>query len=139
MLMRSLALLASAVLVTQACGAHRAFTGSFEGTGRACSGTLTVEARSLSWLTPFSKCRKVPYETIDQSVSGHQQQYAFQLKQHAHDCLYTVLYLAHQNDANMDIHWNVIGYATMRDYEADKQQGYKAASPSDLSCYLVTR
>lgn len=134
-----LVLILNLLLVFLASAKAQTFTGAFEGTGRACSGSLVVEAKSISWMTPFSKCRKVAYEVLDQGGGGNKQYYAFQLKQQQRGCLYSVLYLTHEEAANMDINWNVIGYASLKQYEADKQKGFETVPGSSLSCYLVTR
>ena len=114
-----------------------AFTGVFDGTGRACSGQLFVRQKTITWLSSFSKCRGIPYTTVEQKSEGNQRGYTFLLKEKQRGCLYQVLYLTHDNVADMGIDWNVIGYASMQDYDADKLKGFKAEGENDLSCYLV--
>jgi hypothetical protein len=41
-------------------------TGRFEGTGRACYGTLSIQPKTISWLTPFSQCKSMSYALISQ-------------------------------------------------------------------------
>lgn len=115
------------------------FTGTFSGTGRACAGLLHVQNKTLTWQTPFSQCRKMAYEVIEQSQQGNERRPVFQLRQSNKQCLYEVLYLYHRDTTNPDINGHVIGYKTRADYTADKQDGYKANSPDTLSCYLVTQ
>ncbi len=115
-----------------------AFTGVFDGTGRACSGQLFVRQKTITWLSSFSKCRGIPYTTVEQKSEGNQRGYTFLLKEKQRGCLYQVLYLTHHDNANMDIFWEVLGYTTMQEFEADKQKGFKAESEDELSCPLIT-
>jgi len=136
--------LAGAALIVslwQATGsaAEPPFTGTFEGTGRACYGGLYVRTKTISWSTPFSACKRVPYEVLERSEKGNERRFTFRLKSSSKACRYGVLYLYHGASANADIDWHVIGYATFEDYKADQQNGFKADSPQALSCSLVTR
>ena len=45
-------------------------TGTFVGTGRACSGRLVVQAKTVSWVTAFSRCESLPYDVIEQSTEA---------------------------------------------------------------------
>jgi len=100
---------------------------------------LYIRTKTVSWLTPFSQCRKVPYEVIERNQKGDERRFAFHLKQRNQACLFDVLYLYHSDTPNPDIGWHVIGYATQEEYQADKQDGYTANSPRSQSCSLVTR
>lgn len=133
--------LSAALAAPALCGGgeERPFTGAFQGTGRACYGGLFVRTKTLSWLTPFSQCQKLPYETIDRKEQGRQRQFAFRLKQRTKACQYEVLYLYHGDSPDPDIDWHVIGYSSLAEYEADRQNGFKADSPNALACALVTR
>src|SRR5262245_31405462 len=42
-------------------GAGPAFTGTFRGTGRACTGALFVRTKTLEWNTTYSRCQS-PYK-----------------------------------------------------------------------------
>lgn len=129
------------VLLAAVAGAPAAaappFTGAFSGTGRSCYGRLYVKTRTISWLTPFSQCQSVPYRTILQQQRGHERALAFQLERRPKGCRYRVLYLHHADDPDPTIRWEVIGYASLDDFRADQARGFKAESPSAMSCYLV--
>jgi hypothetical protein len=139
----TLQLLKTSVLVCFAASSMRAtdapFTGSFEGTGRACYGGLYIRTRTISWVTPFSRCERMPYQLLEHSENGTQQEFAFQFKRPAKSCRFSVLYLYHGNTANLGRDWHVIGYASLQDYEGDKRNGFKADNPASQSCWLVSR
>ncbi len=119
--------------------AERPFTGAFEGTGRACAGTLSVRPKTISWTTPFSTCRNLAYEVVEHSEKGNERRVTLHMKPGGKSCLYSVLYLYHGDSADNDIDWHVIGYRSFDEYKADQQNGFKADSPDALSCSLVTR
>ncbi len=133
------ALLAAVLLLSPMYATDPVFTGAFEGTGRACYGSLSIRTRTISWLTPFSQCQKMLYEVIEREQKGNQRQFTFQLKQHSKECRFEVLYLYHPDTPNPDTDWHVIGYSSVQDYHADKQNGYKGDAPGSQSCSLVTR
>lgn len=132
-------LLSILLFVSTSLAAEAPFTSAFQGTGRACYGGLYVRTKTISWLTSFSRCQKVPYEMLERQENGHDRRFTFRLKQHPKGCRFEVLYLYHRDIPNPDIDWHVIGYASLTDYRADKQDGFKANSPNAQACSLVAR
>jgi hypothetical protein len=132
-------LLLASLLTAIAASAGPPLTGIFQGTGRACYGTLSVKAGTISWITPFSQCRKTQYEVIEQREDGNRREAAFHLKQRSKGCLFEVLYLFHPDTPDPKIDWHVIGYGSLEDYQSGKQNGYKADSPRSQSCWLTAR
>jgi hypothetical protein len=131
--------IATVLAVSGAFAVDSPFTGAFLGTGRSCYGGLYIRTKTISWLTPFSQCQRVPYEVIDRREKGNQRAFVFHLKQHAKSCGFDVLYLHHPDTPNLDIDWEIIGYVSLESYETDKKNGYKATLPNSMSCSLVTR
>lgn len=116
-----------------------AFTGVFSGTGRACQGSLAIRKKTISWVTPFSQCKNLPYEVLEQGNGKAGDFFTFRLKGTGSSCRYTVLHLTHEKNANGDIGWNVIGYLSQQSYAKDKEKGFKAEEQEALSCYLTTK
>lgn len=58
--------------------------GTFVGTGRACSGKLVVQAKTISWMTSFSRCESLPYDVIEQFTDAETSRYSFKFKRHPH-------------------------------------------------------
>lgn len=129
-------LMAVVLMASSVSGESSPFTGTFKGTGRACSGGLYVRSQTISWVTTFSRCQRVPYEAVERSEKGNQREFVFRLKAHKKMCAFNVLYLHHPNTPDMALDWEVIGYASVAQYEADKRNGFKTALPNSLSCPL---
>src|SRR6266849_3346311 len=127
-------LLTPVLLASPVFAADSPFTGAFEGTGRAGYGSLYIRTKTISWMTPFSQCQKIPYDVIERLRKGNQREFVFHLKQHTKSCRFDVLYLHHPDTPNLDIDWGIIGYVSRETYESDKKNGYKAPLPSSLSC-----
>lgn len=53
-----------------AVAAEKAFTGVFEGTGRACPGALFVRARTIEWNSSFSICKPTSYEILEKKLDN---------------------------------------------------------------------
>jgi hypothetical protein len=135
--------IAAALILSTVCAASPVastprFTGAFSGTGRACYGRLYVRTKTISWLTTFSQCQKVPYGVLEQHENGNERRFAFQLERRSKGCRFAVIYLYHRDNPDQDMDWQVIGYESIEDYRADQAQGFKADAPTALSCYLVT-
>jgi hypothetical protein len=110
--------------------------GRFMGSGRACYGPLTVGTKTISWLTPFSQCKSVPYALIERDVHGDVSRVTYRLKTNAGSCRYTVLSLTHKGGA-AHTGWDVTGYGSEQSYQDDKASGYQAKSEDIMSCYLI--
>lgn len=113
------------------------FTGSFSGTGRACYGQLLVRTETISWLTPFSRCRRVPYRIVDDEQHGHARDLTFALARRPEGCRYGVIHLRHRDEPDPAIGWEAFGYATLDDYRQDRARGFTAASETSIACYLI--
>jgi hypothetical protein len=111
------------------------FFGRFQGTGRACYGTLAVTAKTISWQTPFSQCKSMPYELIERASREGKMRMTYRLKPGA-SCRYTVLTLTHSGTID-DTGWEVTAYGSETSYQTDKSSGYKTRSEDMLSCRLV--
>lgn len=111
-------------------------TGRFQGTGRACYGTLTVQAKTISWLTSFSQCKSTPYRLVSQEKHNGQTRMTYRLTSSPANCRFAVLSLTHAGPAE-NTGWEVSGYGSEQSYLADKSSGYKAKTEDMMSCYLV--
>jgi hypothetical protein len=132
------AVVSLALVATADGGTEPPFTGAFSGTGRSCYGRLFVRTRTISWLTPFSQCQQVPYRLVEQERRGNERRLTFELERRPRRCRYGVIHLRHRDTPEQDIGWEVIGYASLDDYRADEARGFKADSPTAMSCSLVT-
>jgi hypothetical protein len=111
-------------------GGNGVFTGTFEGSGRACYGKLVIRPEAISWNTPFSSCRDLPYEIIDQKIRGSDRRITYLLKKRNKECLFSVISL-HQGDSpEPDLGWEATGYLSVDDFKAD-------STANSTSCPLV--
>jgi hypothetical protein len=110
--------------------------GRFQGSGRACDGTLEVRTKSISWLTTFSQCKAMPYALIERHEQGGETRITYRLKSRASSCRYAILSLTHKGLAE-DTGWDVTGYGSEQSYQADKTSGYQAKAEDMMSCYLT--
>ncbi|GAB2879156.1 hypothetical protein GCM10027277_55510 [Pseudoduganella ginsengisoli] len=111
--------------------------GTFAGTGRACFGKLVVHAKTISWLTTFSRCESLPYELIEQTTDADIDRYSFKFTRHSPQCRYRYITVTHRGASGADIGWGVIGYGSEQSHLADKANGYTANAPNAMACYLV--
>lgn len=112
-------------------------TGTFTGTGRACSGQLVVQVKTISWVTSFSRCESLPYEIIEQTTDAETFRYSLKFKRHPPQCRYRYITVTHKGGSGEGIGWGVIGYGSEQSYLADKVNGYAANAEDTMSCYLV--
>lgn len=113
-----------------------AFTGHFQGTGRACYGTLAIQAHTISWVTPFSQCKSVPYQLIDRNAQKGWTRMIYRLDRQTGSCRYAILALAHTGPA-ADTGWEATGYASEQSYQSDKSSHYQTRRQDMMSCYLT--
>jgi hypothetical protein len=111
-------------------GGDGAFTGTFEGSGRACYGNLVIKPKTISWKTPFSSCGDVPYEIIEQKSQGSEQRIIYLLKKRNKECLFSVISLHHGDSPRPDLDWEATGYLSLDDFKAD-------SIANSTSCPLV--
>lgn len=124
------------VAATAAQAKDSPFTGHFQGTGRACYGTLSVQAKTISWTTPFSQCTSISYELVERSKQDGQTTITYRFKSHPGSCRYTILALTHHGAADAT-GWEVTGYGSEKSYRTDKSNAYKARAEDMMSCPLV--
>jgi hypothetical protein len=102
--------------------------GLYEGTGRACGGTLRISRNDLTWRSPFSQCSG-PTVLIDRQSKGEATRWAYRLGKPHKQCLYKVVVIEQVETPDAGP-WNVIGYPSLDAYKAD-------AADARLGCYLV--
>jgi len=122
--------------LTTARAETSSFTGRFQGTGRTCYGTLAVQAKTISWLTPFSGCRPVRYQIIEHDAQNEQMKTVYRLEPGATSCRYAILILTHSGTST-DSGWEVTGYGSEQSYRTGKSSDYKTSSEDMMSCPLV--
>lgn len=125
--MRGRAAFAWAALLLSAA-ASAAVTGSFEGSGRACSGRLVVTATAAAWVTPQGRCKRGGYEVLEEGRNPPRA--VFRLKLAGRACRTPVVVLRQHAAGDPDTGWEVIGYPSVAAFRADDDA-------SALSCALV--
>lgn len=135
--MKLAAAVISAAISLGAAASAQPFTGRFNGTGRACYGTLAVHVKTISWLTSFSQCQALPVELIERDENGGTLRLTYQFTRGASSCRFGVVSLMHNNSSDMDTGWQVVGYGTKSSFLADKSDGYTRNAPDMMSCYLI--
>jgi hypothetical protein len=76
-----------------AAAADTSFTGAFNGTGRACNGSLFVRERTIEWISTYSICKPSRYEVLEKDLAGDHQRIAFRVKTRSRQCRYEVFEL----------------------------------------------
>lgn len=109
----------------------------FHGTGRACYGSLSIQPQTITWNTPFSRCKATSYSLTEQSDDAGHARYTYLLRKTNKACRYQVLSLTHADGKSAGIGWEVNAYVNEAGYNADKASGYTASLPDMMSCYLV--
>jgi hypothetical protein len=99
------------------------------GSGRACYGMLTITARRISWITPFSECRPSPYTILDAQNGSTGLKVTYELTWPSEKCRYRVLVLTHGALRENEVGWNVVGYPSVDSAAQDR-------SDDALGCYL---
>lgn len=124
------------VVATAMAAEPRPFTGRFEGTGRACYGTLAIKAKTIAWKTIFSQCKTTPFELIEQNRQDGQIRLTYRLKTIAPSCRFSILTLTHAGPSPQS-GWEATGYGSRQSYESDKSRGYQANTEDMMSCPLI--
>lgn len=109
-------LVAFGVLLHAAPKEKQPFIGVLEGTGRACYGHLMVRAKTISWKTPFTSCRNVPYKTLASKEDENGKIIVFSLTKKVKGWYYPIIRMEHVM-GEAEYFWNVTGYPSMEDYE----------------------
>lgn len=114
----------------------KAITGVFQGTGRACSGTLHIEAKSIKWNSAFSTCSSTRYAVLEKSQPAENQRTAFLLKKASNNCHYKVIEVERAEAYN----WTITGYQTEEAFQKRNLPDW-ANSPlperQTLSCLMI--
>lgn len=104
--------------------------GTYNGTGRACFGTLKISADRIVWNTPFSQCSSSGFSVLSRYADHRGTGAAFVLTNPGPKCRSRVLLLTHDNKSDSHIGWNVTGFESVDTYAPEKPE-------TGLSCYLV--
>ncbi len=137
--MRRVRAAAAAISIALSVGAQAStpFTGRFLGTGRACYGTLSVQPKTVSWLTIFSQCQALPANLIEQENAGGSVRRTYRFTRGSSSCRFEVLSLSHDDSKDSDIGWQVVGYPAEASFLQDKAGGFFTQSPDIMACYLT--
>ena len=101
------------IFSSAATASDKAFTGVFEGTGRACSGEMQVRAKTIAWRSTFSTCTATRYEVLERSSDASQERIVFHLRKSSSQCRYPVIEAVRTSEYN----WNVTGYPTLEAFQ----------------------
>ena len=100
------------------------------GGGRACAGKLMINAKTLSWMTPFSHCVDQPYTLVAlRSNNNALKNRVLQLSKPSAKCLYHFINIKTTPETGQV---QVAGFKSIEDYE---QQNFDAA----LICPVVAQ
>ena len=114
-----LPLAAAAIAITPAIGSDIPI-GTYEGGGRACTGRLSITAKTLSWHTSFSRCDRLPYDFANLGDNKGVITYLFHLKHSQPGCLYRSVELHRRTAPDGSTTWEAVGYLTREDQEAKR-------------------
>lgn len=126
----------SAAMATSAIADEQPFTGSFNGTGRACSGSLHVRTKTVDWKSSFSVCKPTRYEILDKDLASEHRRIAYRLSTRSKGCRYEVVEIQHVDGAG----WNVIGYQSLEAYQNREAPDWKNSPLPErqvLSCPMI--
>jgi hypothetical protein len=126
------ALACSVVLL--AASAHatdvKTFTGTFEGTGRACYGELKIDKKQFAWNTPFSKCSTRLFRASEPNSSGGEKRYVYELRGVGKKCRYRTVVLRHPDPQQPSAAWEATGYRNQSDFAANSVE-------HSMSCAVI--
>lgn len=138
--MRAVIVLASLFIVVAtaapAIASDRVFTGTFSGTGRACSGGLHIRTRTIEWNSSFSVCKPTRYEILEKNFSSEHRRIVYRLKTRSKRCRYEVIEIEHVSGAG----WNVNGYQSLDAYTNRKTPNWKNSALPErqvLACPMI--
>ncbi|MBF9265713.1 hypothetical protein [Paracidovorax cattleyae] len=112
------------------------FFGTYEGTGRACSGSLNVREKSVEWRSAFSVCHTARYEALEKNNNSNPKRIVLHLEKTAKECRYPVIEMEQAGNYN----WNVTGYPSLEAYRNRKLPDWSNSSLPErqtLSCPMV--
>lgn len=131
----TLALFVGCFLLT-AASAEQSFFGTYEGTGRACSGSLSIREKGIEWRSAFSLCHMARYEALEKNIDGDSKRIVLRLKKKNRECRYPVIEMEQAGHYN----WNVTGYPSLEGYRNRKSPDWSNSSLPErqtLSCPMV--
>ena len=115
------------------------FTAAFVGTGRICYGGLFIRERTISWLTTYSQCQKIPYEVLEHRAEGNERHIVFRLQKKPPYCRHRIIYLMHVDKPNFGIGWGAIGFETLQQLQDARKVDWTAKPASSQWCYLYVK
>lgn len=119
-----------------AAASDQAFTGVFEGTGRACSGEMQVRAKTIAWHSTFSTCTATRYDVLERNADPSQERIVFRLKKRSSECRYPVIEAVRTSEYN----WNVTGYPSLEGFQKKHLPDWSISALHDrqvLSCPMT--
>lgn len=99
------------------------------GSGRACYGMLTITARRITWMTPFSLCGSSPYAIRDRQNGPAGLRVTYEVLRPSAKCRYRALVLSHDGSEEADRGWGVVGYPSL-------DAAIHHRKDTTLGCYL---
>lgn len=131
----SLCLIAGILSNTSAAESN-SIIGVFQGTGRACSGSLHIGTKSIKWISAFSACSSTRYTILEKSQPTENERTAFLLKKTSNTCRYKVIEVERADGYN----WNITGYQSEESFQNRNLPDW-ANSPlperQTLSCLMI--
>jgi len=112
------------------------FTGSFEGTGRACSGKLQVQKKEIKWNSTYSQCRTIQYSVLEADLANKERRIAFHLQNPNEKCLYPIIEIKYSSGYN----WHVNGYQSLEGFQNRNSPDWKNSplpERQNLSCLMI--
>lgn len=135
--MRTACLLLIAVCAAPAVAGDEPFTGTFSGTGRACSGALQIRTKAIEWKSSFSVCKATRYEVLAKDSSPEHRKIAYRLKVRSKRCRYEVV----EVEQHMGGYgWNVTGYQSLESFQNRDAPDWKNSALPErqvLSCPMI--
>jgi hypothetical protein len=95
------------------------FNAMFKGTGRACSGTLKISAKQVTWNTPFSKCSTRMFTASEFDAGDGKKRFLYELRGVGEKCQYQTVVLRHPDPLQTGASWEATGYRNKSDFETN--------------------
>lgn len=107
------------------------FMGTYDGTGRACYGTVRLTAKTFSWRSPFQSVRNAPYDVVEEKTDNKSKILTIKLRKYSCKWQLPIIYLEH-NAEEHELAWSIVGFTSMEDFK-------KMDTGNTLMCPLVKR
>jgi hypothetical protein len=95
-----------------ALAAEQPYTGTFNGHGKDCDGTLVVRAKTIEWTASPAMCKNVGYKIIKKEIGKDRIDVSFRLKKSA-GCDFAAMELNY--DSTYPAYWAFSGYTSVDD------------------------